>query len=163
MQIIRVLMQFKTFCGVQIQFDENWIYRIEPIFECEQKCSLESVGCGDEHLKNVVEFLRSYESGTFFNPEISNFRLKFSCSEFALSVYKALSEVPAGVFVRYGELASNSGHPCAARAVGHAMHCNPFPILIPCHRVISGRNMWLYAFGEAMKRELMAHEGLLIL
>ncbi len=47
------------------------------------------------------------------------------------------SEVPRGGTVTYGELARRVGSPGAARAVGAAMAFNPFPLYIPCHRVIA--------------------------
>jgi len=56
---------------------------------------------------------------------------------FARDVYRALMAVPAGEIVTYGELAALAGHPRAARAVGCAMHRNPTPIFVPCHRVVA--------------------------
>src|SRR5580693_6494048 len=57
-------------------------------------------------------------------------------SAFDRSVWLELSRVPAGETVTYGELARRSGHRGAARAVGGAMHRNPIPIVVPCHRVV---------------------------
>lgn len=158
MQTIAVLMRFKSFSGVRICYDANWIYRIEPIFDVK-KYSLESNTCEYEHVIRMIAFLEAYASGNMGKPDVKAYHLKLSCSAFACSVYEALMEVSAGCVVSYGELAVMSGHGGAARAVGHAMHRNPFPIVIPCHRVVSSRNMWLYAYGEAMKRELLWHEG----
>lgn len=56
---------------------------------------------------------------------------------FQLNVWKTLCTVPYGTTISYSGLAARSGHPKAARAVGGAMGCNPIPIIIPCHRVIS--------------------------
>ncbi len=39
----------------------------------------------------------------------------------------------------YGEVAESVGSPRAARAIGQAVGANPFPILIPCHRVLAAR------------------------
>ncbi|MDO9082954.1 MAG: MGMT family protein [Humidesulfovibrio sp.] len=47
-----------------------------------------------------------------------------------------LERVPAGGTVTYGELAALAGHPGKARAVGQAMARNPWPLLVPCHRVL---------------------------
>ena len=55
---------------------------------------------------------------------------------FDAAVYEALRRVPAGETVTYGELAERVGRPGAARAVGRAMGDNPWPILVPCHRVV---------------------------
>ncbi len=72
-------------------------------------------------------------------------------------------EVPWGEVVSYGELAALAGRPRAARAVGSAMRNNPIPFVIPCHRVVAaGHKIGGYGGGRnavALKRELLAHEG----
>ena len=47
-----------------------------------------------------------------------------------------LERVPQGQTVTYGELAALAGHPGKARAVGQAMARNPWPLVVPCHRVL---------------------------
>ncbi|HKV90348.1 MAG TPA: methylated-DNA--[protein]-cysteine S-methyltransferase [Thermoplasmata archaeon] len=81
-------------------------------------------------------------------------------SEFDRAVWRALSRVPAGETVTYGELARRAGHKGAARAVGGAMHRNPVPIMIPCHRVV-GEAGELTGFGLGLwrKRWLLDREG----
>jgi len=81
-------------------------------------------------------------------------------SEFERKVYRALLKVTAGKTVTYGGLAKKAGYPGAARAVGSAMRKNPFPILIPCHRVVkSGGTIGRYSRGMTIKRKLLLHEG----
>lgn len=58
-------------------------------------------------------------------------------NQFDAAVYQALRQVPAGETVTYGELAERVGRPGAARAIGKAMGDNPWPILVPCHRVVA--------------------------
>jgi methylated-DNA-[protein]-cysteine S-methyltransferase len=60
-----------------------------------------------------------------------------STSEFACRVRQALIGVPYGSVVTYGELADKAGSPGAARAVGCFMSSNPFPLVVPCHRVVN--------------------------
>jgi O-6-methylguanine DNA methyltransferase len=81
-------------------------------------------------------------------------------SAFDRSVWLELSRVPAGETVTYGELARRSGHRGAARAVGGAMHRNPIPIVVPCHRVV-GEDGDLTGFGLGLwrKRWLLDREG----
>jgi len=55
---------------------------------------------------------------------------------FALAVLKQTWLIPAGKTVSYGELAEAAGFSGGGRAVGNVMATNPFPIVIPCHRVI---------------------------
>ncbi|HKQ69396.1 MAG TPA: methylated-DNA--[protein]-cysteine S-methyltransferase [Polyangiaceae bacterium] len=56
---------------------------------------------------------------------------------FAARVYRAARKVSAGRTVTYGELAARIGAPGAARALGRALGANPFPIVVPCHRVLA--------------------------
>lgn len=58
-------------------------------------------------------------------------------SEFIRSVQRELLKVPYGDVVTYCELATRAGSPRAARAVGRVMSSNPFPLLVPCHRVVN--------------------------
>jgi O-6-methylguanine DNA methyltransferase len=65
-----------------------------------------------------------------------------SMSPFARRVYERLRQVPRGETVTYGELARDSGSPRAARAVGGLMARNPWPLVVPCHRVLPAGGGW---------------------
>ena len=83
-----------------------------------------------------------------------------SGTPFQQSVWTALRRIPFGTPRSYGELAADLGNPGAARAIGRANATNPICLLIPCHRVIGGDgSLTGYAFGEALKSQLLAHEG----
>ena len=56
---------------------------------------------------------------------------------FHLRVYTAAQDIPPGKTKTYGEIAALLGDPGAARAVGQALGHNPFPIIVPCHRVLA--------------------------
>ena len=58
-------------------------------------------------------------------------------TDFQQSVVDACRRIPFGKTVRYGELAAQVDRPKAARAVGTVMSKNRFPIVVPCHRVVS--------------------------
>ncbi len=76
----------------------------------------------------------------FFQGRRSEFELALcnhSLSAFAIRVQKELLQVPVGSVISYGELASRAGSPGAARAVGGVMSANPFPLIVPCHRVVN--------------------------
>jgi methylated-DNA-[protein]-cysteine S-methyltransferase len=82
-------------------------------------------------------------------------------SPFTLAVLRTLQGIPFGATVSYAQLAQAAGCPGAARAVGGVMAANPFPILIPCHRVLgSGGKLGGYSGGEgiATKKWLLAFE-----
>jgi methylated-DNA-[protein]-cysteine S-methyltransferase len=65
-------------------------------------------------------------------------------------VWRALTEIPYGETVSYGELARRIGNPRASRAVGLANGANPLPIVVPCHRVI-GADGSLTGFGGGLE------------
>ena len=81
---------------------------------------------------------------------------------FANRVYAVLEKTPFGETTTYGEIADALGGRHQSRAVGAALGANPFPIIIPCHRVI-GANGKLGGFsapgGSAAKRRLLEIEG----
>lgn len=81
-----------------------------------------------------------------------------SITEFQRKVYLETLQVPAGQTVSYGEIARRIG--CrSARAVGQALHRNPFAPDVPCHRVVaSGGKIGGYAFGIEKKLELLQNE-----
>lgn len=83
-------------------------------------------------------------------------------AEFPASVYRALRAVPQGETTTYGALARSVGQPGAARAVGVAMGRNPWPVIVPCHRVLAtGRSIGGFSApgGTATKEKLLALEG----
>ncbi|PKN33516.1 MAG: hypothetical protein CVU61_13035 [Deltaproteobacteria bacterium HGW-Deltaproteobacteria-19] len=70
--------------------------------------------------------------------------------------------IPRGKVRTYGSLAAAAGRPGAARAVGSAMASNPFPLAIPCHRVVrSDGSLGGFGGGLALKRALLEREGIL--
>ena len=82
-------------------------------------------------------------------------------NEFYQRVWQETSRIPRGKTSTYGQVADKIAHPRAARAVGTALGANPFPLLIPCHRVIrsSGELGNYSAGGPAVKQRLLEREG----
>ena len=81
---------------------------------------------------------------------------------FRRAVLEEAMRIPAGETRSYGWLAAKVGRPRAARAVGRVMATNPFPIVVPCHRVIgSDGALHGYGGGLAMKEALLKAEGAL--
>jgi methylated-DNA-[protein]-cysteine S-methyltransferase len=82
--------------------------------------------------------------------------------EFHRKVYDAARAIPPGETRSYGEVAAALGEPGAAQAVGRALGRNPFPIVVPCHRVLAA-NGALHGFsapgGIETKRRMLALEG----
>jgi methylated-DNA-[protein]-cysteine S-methyltransferase len=78
---------------------------------------------------------------------------------FQSDVWKALRAIPYGQVRTYGEVADAAGRPRAHRAVGNANHANPWPIVVPCHRVVSTEGLGGYGGGDQVKRYLLDLEG----
>lgn len=80
---------------------------------------------------------------------------------FRRSVYAAAREIAPGATASYGEIARMIAKPDAPRAVGHALGENPFPIVVPCHRVLSSTGA-LHGFsapgGIVTKRRMLEIE-----
>lgn len=80
------------------------------------------------------------------------------------SVYQIVAQIPAGRVVSYGKVASLAGNPRMARQVGWALHSNPYPQTVPCHRVVfkDGRLCEGFAFGGIeVQRARLKSEGVL--
>jgi methylated-DNA-[protein]-cysteine S-methyltransferase len=58
-------------------------------------------------------------------------------SQFQQDVYAVARTIPPGATLSYGEIAARLGDRTMAREVGEAMGQNPFPIIVPCHRVLA--------------------------
>lgn len=81
-------------------------------------------------------------------------------TEFSAKVLKQTCQIQRGKVATYSGLAAKLGHPGAARAVGTALANNPFPIIIPCHRVVRADGaLGGFGGGLKMKRELLNREG----
>ena len=81
-----------------------------------------------------------------------------SLPPFFQKILREAAKIPYGETRSYGWLAARAGSPRAARAVGQAMHRNPVPILVPCHRVVAADGLGGFASGLGLKRALLAHE-----
>jgi len=79
---------------------------------------------------------------------------------FQEAVWRELQRIPAGETRSYAQIAAAVGKPAAVRAAGSANGANNVAVLIPCHRVVrSDGSLGGYAYGEAIKRELLRREG----
>jgi methylated-DNA-[protein]-cysteine S-methyltransferase len=70
--------------------------------------------------------------------DLASIRLDMDAvAAFPRRVYAIARTIPQGQTLTYGEVATRLGDPNAARAVGEALGRNPFPIVVPCHRVLA--------------------------
>ena len=107
--------------------EPDWIYNEKPFAAARQQ---------------LTEYFAG-ERRTFDLP------LRFSGTEFQMSVLQALRQIPYGETTSYADIAERIGRPKAVRAVGAANGRNPIPIIVPCHRVI-GSHGDLTGFGGGL-------------
>ena len=75
---------------------------------------------------------------------------------FQRKVWEYIQHIPYGETQTYNEIAQGIGHPNAQRSVGNALHVNPIPIIIPCHRVIrSDGGLGGFGLGIDVKQKLL--------
>lgn len=104
----------------------------------------------------LLAWLEAYGRG--ISSEV-NFLPRQKTPSFTQDVINALSLIPFGKVVSYGELASLANSPRAVRAVGTICRQNQYPLFIPCHRVIrKGGSLGGFAFGSSLKTTLLNFE-----
>ena len=127
----------------------------------EGLCALRFGGNGGRMDETPLLLQAQRELEEYFAGRRSSFSVPLSMhgTPFQLRVWRALTEIPYGETLSYGELARRIGNPKACRAVGMANHVNPLPVFVPCHRVV-GANGGLtgYAGGLDIKRLLLELE-----
>lgn len=77
-------------------------------------------------------------------------------------IYEQVRRIPRGKVATYGQIATLAGNPHWSQIVGYALHSNPAPGVIPCHRVVNrfGKLSPAFAFGgEGCQRRLLEQEG----
>lgn len=77
-------------------------------------------------------------------------------------IYEQVRKIPKGKVATYGQIALLAGNPRLSRVVGYALHANPDPDTIPCHRVVTknGKLSPAFAFGGSdIQRQLLLGEG----
>lgn len=112
-----------------------------------------------ENLEKTCESI-----GAFLEGACVNFSMKFvgidRCRDFQRRVLLETMRIPRGSVASYGNLAKMISAPGAARAVGSALAGNPFPIIIPCHRVVrSDGSVGQFGGGTEVKKVLLRLEG----
>jgi methylated-DNA-[protein]-cysteine S-methyltransferase len=114
----------------------------------------------DPTIVNTSKWISNYFEGinnnlpSFDERELTNFQKN------VLTFLRDKTRI--GETITYSELATAAGHPNASRAVGSVMAMNPWPILVPCHRVVRGDGIignYSGLGGTETKTRLLIHEG----
>ena len=114
---------------------------------------------------NSVIKLAKRELKAYFARQLKKFSvpLDWHGTAFQESVWQALTDIPYGETVSYGDIARAIGRPRSARPTGGAVGRNPIPIIVPCHRVIgSDQTLTGFTGGLNIKVALLELEGRLI-
>lgn len=117
----------------------------------------ETIGDEDEAVNEGIAQLKEYFAGEL---KTFSFRLRHQGTAFQQQVWHALQTIPLGETRSYQAIAQLIDKPKACRAVGNANHHNPFPIVVPCHRVIGTSGLLSgYNGGIERKQWLLSHEN----
>lgn len=113
-----------------------------------------------DELQQVIHNIQALLSGR--PADLSHARLDMGAIEaFDQRVYEQARTIPPGQTSTYGQIATQLGDPLLARGVGQALGRNPFPIVVPCHRVLAaGGKLGGFSApgGVATKQRLLAIE-----
>jgi methylated-DNA-[protein]-cysteine S-methyltransferase len=113
----------------------------------------------DDVVTRIGETIRGYFAGEIDSLSIDYLDLTV-CNVFQRKVLLCDCKIPKGKVATYSGLAGKLNTPKAARAVGNAQASNPFPIIIPCHRVVrSDGSLGGFGGGLEMKKTLLQLEG----
>ncbi len=112
---------------------------------------------GKEVIKMAISQISEYLEGKRTEFDVP---LRLEGTEFRQKVWNELRKIPYGQTITYKELAQRIGTPSGYRAVANACGANPYPILLPCHRVIaSGGKSGGYTGGLDIKLALLELEN----
>ncbi|MFZ1062189.1 MAG: methylated-DNA--[protein]-cysteine S-methyltransferase [Acidimicrobiales bacterium] len=116
-----------------------------------------STGRAPACVRDAARQLEEYFAGTrrHFDVRLS----PVVATAFQNDVWSTLSAIPYGQVRTYSQVASAVKRPRAMRAVGNANHANPWPVIVPCHRVVAKDGLGGYGGGEPVKRYLLELEG----
>ena len=112
---------------------------------------------GELNIQQLCQDILRYLEGD--NVDFMQYSLDLShMTDFERDVLRQTRMIPYGQTITYSELAIHVGRPTATRAVGQALAKNPYPIIIPCHRVVARSGPGGYMGGVELKTRLLELE-----
>jgi len=135
--------------------DEN-----ERIDDLIRRSFPRAVRRSDRTMKQVMRSIQALAAGRDVALSEKILDMK-ACGEFQRRVLNQVMRIPKGKVSTYGRLAEKSRATRGARATGNALAMNPYPLIIPCHRVIrSDGSLGGFGGGLKMKKDLLLMEGI---
>ncbi len=143
--------------SVTVTFDKRAIHRVALSYSPKFELILDPLERSSPLEGEILSYFSAYREKSSHLPKLP---VNFSpLPEFTKLTLSAIGEIPFGEVASYGEIARQVGNPRASRAVGMVCHKNPFPLIIPCHRVISASGaLGGFAFPLQVKEDLLAFE-----
>ena len=151
-----VLFSGNIIRAIKLGFDDpGQVRQAFQIAEFSEVSSFEPL----EEFRNQIQLYLAGDKVGFDNFEIHTDGM----TSFQLDVTRACRRIPRGEMVTYGDLAKTVGRAGAARAVGTVMKKNPFPMIVPCHRVVRSGGLGGFSTqgGVGTKKWLLELEGAL--
>ena len=155
----QIVLLPEPFGFIRISAVSKQLVGVELLATDEKAKAHQATSSGDPVLREAVKQMLHYLA----EPEVGfSLPLKLSGTPYQRRVWQALREIPVGQAISYGELAHRMKS--GAQAVAAACKSNRFPVIIPCHRVISATGLGGYC-GQTngpmleIKRWLLRHEG----
>jgi methylated-DNA-[protein]-cysteine S-methyltransferase len=153
-------LQAHTFPTLHVSCKNGWVTTINWIADHQGH---QKMIFGDTEEKQLLDKLHS-DLLRYFAGERCSFTWPLQwgpCTDFQKKVWTCLQSVPYGQTRSYAWIAKQIGADKAVRAVGTANGRNPFPLIVPCHRIIREDGaIGGYSPGTEIKRKLLALEGL---
>lgn len=141
-----------------LEFSSNTLFRLMFINNNEEELNKDLTnGNIANWYKNIAD--KIFYSTKYPTESEEKILVKAIGTEFQISVWKALLQIPNGSVAAYSDIANTIGKPSSQRAVGNAVAQNPLHYLIPCHRVIrKNGELGGYAGGCEIKKLLLNKE-----
>lgn len=152
--------RFPTF-ALRVRYNRSQLLKAE-FCALEDVLSTNEADDGFELRAKIIQQLNAYVMDPNF---IFDLPLQVNGTEHQEKIWQIMCQIPSGRSLTYGEVAKQILS--APRAVGGACGKNPFPVIIPCHRIIAanhklgGFNSSNIFFNLGIKKWLLAHEGIL--
>ena len=118
--------------------DGDVLTQCKWILQDDARIGSPAIESKNEIIKMAISQIAEYLAGKRKDFSIP---LHLEGTEFRMKVWNEMRRIPYGETITYKELARRIGAPDACRAVANACGANPFPILIPCHRVVASGGM----------------------